>query len=142
MGGGGARSGLLGVMAASPQSRAAVTSDPAVLLTGTTAIVVTTIVVFVWAPLRQYPGWSVALSAVRTVQGEPCTLVDHAQVLVDTAAQPMPTGTAIATGAFDAAANLPAPVAPPAPGTLVWHDYLQSGRKTGLLITPWFTMPP
>ncbi|MDQ4104625.1 MAG: arabinosyltransferase C-terminal domain-containing protein, partial [Actinomycetota bacterium] len=98
--------------------------------------------VFVWAPLRQYPGWSVALSAIQVVQGEPCSLADHAQVLVDTAVQPVPTGSAITTGAFTAAADQPSPVSPPVPGTLIWHDYLQSGRKTGLLITPWFVLPP
>ncbi|MGH3788656.1 MAG: arabinosyltransferase domain-containing protein [Pseudonocardiaceae bacterium] len=120
----------------------AMTPDRAVLLTGTTAIVVMTIVVFVWAPLRQYPGWSVALSALRAVQGEPCALANQVQVLVDTATQPVPTGSAITTGAFTAATNQPSPVSPPAPGTLVWHDYLQSGPKTGLLITQWFTVPP
>ncbi len=120
----------------------AMTPDRAVLLTGTTAIVVLTIVVFGWAPLRQYPGWSVALSALRAVQGEPCSLANHAQVLVEGAAQPIPTGSATTTGAFTAAAQAPSPVLPPAPGTLVWHDYLLSGRETGLLITQWFTVPP
>ncbi|MGH3997203.1 MAG: arabinosyltransferase domain-containing protein, partial [Pseudonocardiaceae bacterium] len=116
-----------------------VTPDRTVLQVGSVTIVVLTIVVFVWAPLRQYPGWSVALSTVRAAQGEPCSLANYAQVLVDTAAQPVPTGAAITTGAFTAAANEPAPVPPPAPGTLMWHDALPGGRKTGLLITPWFT---
>ncbi|MBV9163153.1 MAG: arabinosyltransferase domain-containing protein [Pseudonocardiales bacterium] len=140
------------------------TPDRAVLLAGSTAIVVMTIVVFVWAPMRQYPGWSVALSATREVQGEPCALADYAQVLVDTAAQPVPTGPAITDGVFAAAAGRPAPVPAPAPGTLVWHDAGESdpitgpkislskisppetgppelGAKLGLLVTPWFTLP-
>jgi Mycobacterial cell wall arabinan synthesis protein/Arabinosyltransferase concanavalin like domain/EmbC C-terminal domain len=117
------------------------TTDRAMLLTGMTALVVMTLVVFVWAPLRQYPGWSVALSAIRATQDQPCALADHVQVLVDTAEQPVATGAAITTGAFTIAADQPAPVAPPSPGTPIWHDYLQSGRKTGLIITPWFTLP-
>jgi Mycobacterial cell wall arabinan synthesis protein/Arabinosyltransferase concanavalin like domain/EmbC C-terminal domain len=117
------------------------TPDRTVLQVGSAAIVVLTIVVFVWAPLRQYPGWSVALSVVRAVQGEPCSLASYAEVLVDTAAQPVPTGAAITTGAFTAAATEPPPVPLPAPHTVIWHDALPGGRKTGLLITPWFTLP-
>jgi Mycobacterial cell wall arabinan synthesis protein/Arabinosyltransferase concanavalin like domain/EmbC C-terminal domain len=134
--------------------------DRAVLLAGSTAIVVMTIVVFAWAPLRQYPGWSVALSATRAVHGEPCALADYVQVLVDTPAQPVPSGPAIAEGVFAAAAGRPAPVPAPAPGTLVWHDAIDGDPDTGsesdvhsdpdtgpltrpggLLVTPWFALP-
>ncbi|MGH3933576.1 MAG: arabinosyltransferase domain-containing protein, partial [Pseudonocardiaceae bacterium] len=118
-----------------------VTPDRTVLQVGAAAIVAMTIVVFGWAPLRHYPGWSVALAATRAVQGDPCSLASNAQVLVDTVAQPVPTGTVVTTGAFTAAAAEPPPVPPPAPGTLIWHDALPDGRKTGLLITPWFTLP-
>ncbi len=132
---------------------AALTPDQAVLLTGSTAMVVMIIVVFGWAPLRQYPGWSVALSAVRSVQGEPCALAGYAQVLVDTAAQPVPTGPAMTTGAFTTAAQRPLPVRAPNPGTLVWHDFVDSDPRSdsdtgpltspaGLLVTPWFALPP
>ncbi|HWR48322.1 MAG TPA: arabinosyltransferase domain-containing protein, partial [Pseudonocardiaceae bacterium] len=130
------------------------TPDRAVLLTGSAAIVVMTIVVFAWAPMRQYPGWSVALSATRAVHGEPCALADYVQVLVDTAAQPVPSGPAIADGVFAAAAGRPAPVPAPAPGTLVWHDAVESDSENendpdtgpltspgGLLVTPWFALP-
>lgn len=128
------------------------TPDRAVLLTGSTAIVVLTIVVFVWAPVRQYPGWSVALSTTRAAQGEPCALADYAQVLVDTAAQPVPSGPTITQGAFAAAAGRPAPVPAPAPGTIVWHDAVEHDvgsdpdtgsltRPGGLLVTPWFALP-
>ena len=132
------------------------TPDRAVLLAGSIAIVVMTIVVFVWAPVRQYPGWSVALSATRAAQGEPCALADYTQVLVDTTAQPVPSGPTIAQGAFAAAAGKPSPVPAPAPGTLVWHDAVgrdvggdvgrdpDTGSLTrpgGLLVTPWFALP-
>ncbi|MGB6165870.1 MAG: arabinosyltransferase domain-containing protein [Pseudonocardiaceae bacterium] len=130
------------------------TPDRAVLLAGSSTMVVMTIVVFAWAPVRQYPGWSVALSTTRAALGEPCALADYAQVLVDTAVQPVPAGPAITSGAFTAAASRPAPVPPPAAGTLVWHDALtresdphtdpDTGPLTnpgGLLVTPWFTLP-
>ncbi|HEX2264427.1 MAG TPA: arabinosyltransferase domain-containing protein, partial [Pseudonocardiaceae bacterium] len=117
------------------------TPDRAVLLTGSTALVVMTVVVFVWAPLRQYPGWSVAMSAAHGVAGEPCALAEHAQVLVDTAVQPVPIGPAIVEGSFAAAAEWPLPVPAPAPGTLVWHNAVPAGPQTGLLVTPWFALP-
>jgi Mycobacterial cell wall arabinan synthesis protein/EmbC C-terminal domain/Arabinosyltransferase concanavalin like domain len=127
------------------------TGDRAVLLIGSSAIVVMTIVVFVWAPLRQYPGWSVALSATRVVQGQPCALAHYAQVLVDTAAQPVPTGPAITHGAFARPAGRPAPVPAPVLGTRVWYETIDSDgqaypdtgplTKTGLLVTPWFALP-
>ncbi len=126
-----------------------VSADRAVLLAGSTAIVVMTIVVFVWAPLRQYPGWSVALSAVRAARGQPCALADYAQVLVDTAAQPVPRGPADTEGVFTA--ERPVSVSAPVPGTLVWHDAVDdvesdpdTGPLTisgGLLVTPWFSLP-
>ncbi|MGH3770923.1 MAG: arabinosyltransferase C-terminal domain-containing protein, partial [Pseudonocardiaceae bacterium] len=128
-----------------------VSPDRAVLLAGSTALVVMTIVVFGWAPLRQYPGWSVALSAVRAARGQPCALADYAQVLVDTAAQPVPNGPASTEGAFTVAAGRPASVSPPVPGTLVWHDAVDDGAADpdtgpltipgGLLVTPWFALP-
>lgn len=117
------------------------TPERAVLLTGSTTLVVMTIVVFVWAPLRQYPGWSVAMSAAHGVAGEPCALAQHAQVLVDTAVQPVPIGPAIVEGSFAAAAEWPLPVPTPAPGTLVWHNAVPAGPQTGLLVTPWFALP-
>ncbi|HEY6422227.1 MAG TPA: arabinosyltransferase domain-containing protein [Pseudonocardiaceae bacterium] len=119
----------------------ALSPDRGVLLVGSLAIVVMTIVVFAWAPLRQYPGWSVALSAVQAVRGDPCTLARDAQVLVDSAVQPLPAGPSITDGAFTAAAEQPSPVAAPASGTLVWHDAVDAGPETGSLVTPWFPLP-
>jgi arabinosyltransferase B/arabinosyltransferase C len=126
--------------------------DRAVLVVGSTAIVAMTIVVFAWAPLRQYPGWSVALSAVRSARGEPCALSDYAQIAADSPVQPVPVGTPTTTGSFAAAAQQPAPVPPPVVGTLVWHNAvgydagrdLDSGaltRPAGWLVTPWFRLP-
>lgn len=118
------------------------TPDRAVLLTGSFTLVTLTVVVFVWAPLRQYPGWSVALSSIASARGHPCLLADYVQVLTDAPAQPVPTGPAFTTGEFDAAAGIPAPVPPPYPGSLVWHDAIEEGPRTGMLITGWFTLPP
>ncbi len=129
--------------------------DRAVLLAGSTAIVAMTLVVFGWAPLRQYPGWSVALSALRSTQGQPCALSDYAQVLLDSPTQPVPTGSASRYGSFAAAGLIP-PVPPPVPGTLVWQDAATTEvgsdvpgdpgtgsliKPGGLLVTPWFTLP-
>jgi hypothetical protein len=118
------------------------TPDRAVLLAGSVTLVALTVVVFVWAPLRQYPGWSVALSSIGSARGHPCLLADYVQVLTDAPAQPVPTGPAFTTGEFDAAAGVPAPVPPPYPGSLVWHDAMEQGPRTGMLITGWFTLPP
>jgi arabinosyltransferase B/arabinosyltransferase C len=132
------------------------TPDRAVLIAGSTAIVAMTVIVFVWAPLRQYPGWSVASAMLQSAQGQACALADHAQVLLDTPAQPVPAGPASRYGAFAAAAGRPSPVPLPAPDTLVWHDVVtpgvgsdhethpDTGRLTkpgGLLVTSWFALP-
>ncbi|MGH3821346.1 MAG: arabinosyltransferase domain-containing protein [Pseudonocardiaceae bacterium] len=132
------------------------TPDRAVLLTGSTALVAMTVVVFVWAPLRQSPGWSVALSMLHGAQGQPCTLADYTQVLLDTPTQPVPAGPTGRYGAFAAPAGLPSPASPPAPDTLVWQDAVTRGvgsdlaahpdtgaltKPGGLLMTPWFMLP-
>ncbi|MGH4024391.1 MAG: arabinosyltransferase domain-containing protein [Pseudonocardiaceae bacterium] len=120
------------------------TADRAVLVTGSVLIVVLTVGVFVWAPLHQYPGWSVALTNANVLRGQPCKLSTYARVLNETPAQPAPDGTApaaFAEGAFAAAAQRPAPVPPPTPGSMVWHDAVAAGPETGLLVTPWFTLP-
>jgi arabinosyltransferase B/arabinosyltransferase C len=117
------------------------TADRGVLLAGSLALVVLTVVVFVWAPLRQYPGWSVALSTANAVRGQPCKLADYVQVLVETPAQPVASGDAVVDGAFAVAAKLPSPVPPPSPGTPVWHDAVPAGPETGQLVTPWFAVP-
>ena len=117
------------------------TADRGVLLAGSLTLVVLTLGVFVWAPLRQYPGWSVALSTVNALRGQPCKLAGYAQVLVETPVQPAASGSAATDGAFAAAASLPFPVPPPTPDTPVWHDAVPAGPETGLLVTPWFALP-
>lgn len=121
---------------------AGLSPDRGVLLVGSVAIVVLTLGVFVWAPLRQFPGWSVPLSTANVVRGQPCKLATYAQVLLETPAQPVPAGPARAEGAFAAAADRPSPVPPATPGTLVWHDAVPAGPETGQLMTPWFALPP
>ncbi|HET9254255.1 MAG TPA: arabinosyltransferase domain-containing protein [Pseudonocardiaceae bacterium] len=133
--------------------------ERAVLVTGSSAIVVMTLMVFGWAPLRQYPGWTVALSALRGVQGQDCALSGYAQILLNTPDQLVPANPATGYGAFAAADQL-LPRPPAAPGTLVWSDggTLDVGSRDvrdvpaspdtasltkppGLLVTPWFTLP-
>jgi hypothetical protein len=117
------------------------TADRGVLLVGSVTVVTMTLVVFVWAPLRQYPGWSVPVSTISALRGQPCALADYVQVLIDTGPQPVPAGQATGTGGFAAAAELPAPMPPPAPGRLIWHDAVPGGPETGALVTPWFALP-
>jgi arabinosyltransferase B/arabinosyltransferase C len=133
------------------------TPERAVLLTGSSALVAMTLVVFVWAPLRQSPGWSVAQSMLESTNGQPCALASYAEVLLDTPTQPVPAGPAARYGGFAALESLPLPASPPAPGTLTWQDAVtrevgsdlagdpDTGsliKPGGLLVTPWFALPP
>lgn len=117
------------------------TTDGAVMAVGAVSIVALTLVVFAAAPVREYPGWTVAMSNTKTVLGQRCGLDDYLYMLLDTPEQPVPTGQARLQGAFLAAANEPSPVPPPTPDSKVWHDALLSGPETGELVTPWFTLP-
>ncbi|MQA13812.1 MAG: arabinosyltransferase [Pseudonocardiaceae bacterium] len=118
------------------------TPDRGLLLVASVSIVVLTLTVFVWAPIRQYPGWTVAMSTIESGLGRSCGLAHHVRVLADTEDQPgRPVGTAVRRQGFAAAAALAAPVAPPTPGSQVWHDATPGGPATGELVTPWYPLP-
>ena len=118
------------------------TPDRAVLVLGSTSIVLLTLVVFAAAPVRQYPGWTVALSTVNAVRGESCGLASHVRVLVDAEQQPgAPVGEAEVTGGFAAATTRPSPAPPPVPDTQVWHGSAPNGPETGAVATPWYPLP-
>ncbi|MDQ3989247.1 MAG: arabinosyltransferase, partial [Actinomycetota bacterium] len=120
----------------------ALTPDRAVLVLGSTSMVLLTLVVFAAAPVRQYPGWTVALSTVNAVRGEPCGLASHVRVLVDAEQQPgTPVGPAEVTGGFAAATTRPSPAPPPVPDTQVWHGSAPDGPETGAVTTPWYPLP-
>lgn len=119
----------------------------AVLVTATGLGVGLMLVVFTVAPLRQYPGTSVALMNLRALTGRPCGLAPAVQVLTGVEPGLGPAvGTAELTGDMRAA---PLPESTPAPigdaggpaGPAVWQDDVPSGTGTGTLQSPWYPLP-
>ena len=117
--------------------------DRAVLVTATGLGVVLMLVVFTIAPLRQYPGTSVALMNLRALTGRPCGLASAVQVLADVTPGLGPAaGPATLTGDMRAAPlpeSTPAPIT--APNATVWHDDVSNGAGTGTVQTPWYPLP-
>ena len=115
-----------------------------VLVTATALGVVLMLLVFTVAPLRQYPGASVALMNLRALTGRPCGLAPAVQVLAT--AKPglgPPVGTAALTGDMRTAPlpeSTPVPLRAP-PNSTVWHDDIPSGTGLGTLQTPWYPLP-
>ncbi len=115
----------------------------AVLVTATRLGVALMLVVFTVAPLRQYPGTSVALMNLRALTGRSCGLAPAVQVLagVEPGLGP-PAGAAALTGDMRAAPlpeSTPAPITEPS--STVWHDDVPSGTGIGTLQTPWYPLP-
>jgi Mycobacterial cell wall arabinan synthesis protein/EmbC C-terminal domain/Arabinosyltransferase concanavalin like domain len=117
--------------------------DRAVLGTATALGVVLMLVVFTIAPLRQYPGTSVALMNLRALSGRPCGLASAVQVLADVKPGLGPAaGPAALTGDMRAAPlpeSTPAPIT--APTSTVWHDDVSGGTGIGTVQTPWYPLP-
>lgn len=122
------------------------TVDRGVLVTACASVVAMMLFVFVAAPIRQAPGWSVAEANLRTVGGDSCGLAEGVAVALPAGNQPVrqpgPTRT---TGAFAQSLDTTAPVHPPTGGT-VWHDTgsgnaTDGGPDTGDVTTPWWTLP-
>ncbi|MGH3697680.1 MAG: arabinosyltransferase domain-containing protein [Pseudonocardiaceae bacterium] len=114
--------------------------DRAVLVTATGLGVALMLLVFSVAPLRQYPGASVALMNLQALTGRPCGLADAVSVL--TAVEPglgPPAGPGVLTGDMQAA-PLPATTVG-APAGTVWHDDVPGGTGTGTVETPWYPLP-
>ncbi|MFN2497049.1 MAG: arabinosyltransferase C-terminal domain-containing protein, partial [Pseudonocardiaceae bacterium] len=126
--------------------RTGLTTDRGLLLLACGVSVALMPTVFVVAPLRQYPGWTVAQANLRALAGEPCGLADAVQVLAATGPQPVADGPALASGDFALAERTPGPLQPPADGTPVWHDavpapHAELARERGTLTTPWYALP-
>lgn len=127
--------------------RTELTADRALLLVAAAGSVVLVLAVFVLAPIRQYPGWTVAQANLRTLAGHPCGLGEAVQVLARTGAQPVPAGPALSSGDFTLAAGDPGPLPAPGADLPVWHDAVPDrlagpARERGTLTTPWFALPP
>jgi arabinosyltransferase B/arabinosyltransferase C len=116
--------------------------DRAVLVAATGLGVALMLTVFTIAPLRQYPGTSVALMNLRALTGAPCGLASSVQVLTTVrGGLGPPTGDAALTGDMRAT-PLPAPAPVPigAPAGAVWHDDVPGGTGTGTVQTPWYPL--
>jgi Mycobacterial cell wall arabinan synthesis protein/EmbC C-terminal domain/Arabinosyltransferase concanavalin like domain len=118
--------------------------DRAVLRTATGLGVALMLMVFVVAPLRQYPGTSVALMNLRALSGRPCGLASAVQVLTDVTPGLGPAaGSAALTGDMRAdPLPEPTPTPPTAPGSTVWHDDVPGRASLGTVQTPWYPLPP
>ncbi|MQA13813.1 MAG: arabinosyltransferase [Pseudonocardiaceae bacterium] len=126
--------------------RAPLTTDRGLLVAASVASVTLLLAVFVYAPIRQYPGWTVALSNVRALAGQHCGLAGAVQVLAPQGPQPTATGSPERSGDFALAAGRPAPLTAPSAGTTVWHDSVPPragdlADEQGTVTTPWFALP-
>jgi hypothetical protein len=118
--------------------------DRAVLATATCLGVTLMLLVFTIAPLRQYPGTSLALMNLRALTGRPCGLATSVQVLTDVRPGLGPAaGSAVLAGDMRAT-PLPEPSRlpdwAPAPIGSLWHDDVSGGSGTGTVRTPWYPM--
>jgi hypothetical protein len=114
--------------------------DRAVLLAATGLGVTLMLAVFTLAPLRQYPGTSVALMNLRALTGRPCGLASAVQVLTDvTPGLGSSAGAAMLTGDMRAT-----PVAKTTGITsgiaALWDDDVPGGAGIGTLTTPWYPL--
>ncbi|MDQ4011807.1 MAG: arabinosyltransferase domain-containing protein [Actinomycetota bacterium] len=114
--------------------------DRTVLVAATGLGVVLMLAVFTVAPLRQYPGSSVALMNLRALTGHPCGLATSVTVFTDVKPGLGPaTGVATLTGDMREA---PLPEPPPmTPKGTLWHGDVSGGTGTGAVQTPWYPMP-
>ncbi len=111
--------------------RQALGPDRAVLVTATGLGVTLMLGVFTIAPLRQYPGASVALMNLRAVTGQPCGMASAVQVFTDVEPGLGPaTGAATLTGDMRATGS----------GT-AWDDDVSGGTGAGTVQTPWYPLP-
>jgi len=116
------------------------TPDRAVLVTAMSLTVALLLAVFTVAPLRQYPGPSIALMNVQALAGARCGLAGDVQVLADAQrGLGAPVGVAELNGSLRAAGlpDRPLPANRPA---AVWHDDV-ADSTTGSLRTPWYPLP-
>ncbi len=130
-----------------------VTPERSVLVVACVGLVLGMLAVFVYAPLHQRPGWTLATAQAQALGGRQCGLANVTTVMTPTAARlGAPVGPDQRTGDFALAAADPAPLPPPGPtpgGPALFHDQVLlppdadpatvTGR--GTLTTPWYPIP-
>jgi Mycobacterial cell wall arabinan synthesis protein/EmbC C-terminal domain/Arabinosyltransferase concanavalin like domain len=105
--------------------------DRAVLVMATGLGVALMLAVFTIAPLRQYPGASVALMNLRALVGHPCGMASAVQVFTDIEPKLGPAaGSATLTGDMRASSSGAA-----------WDDDVSDGTGIGSVQTPWYPLP-
>jgi arabinosyltransferase B/arabinosyltransferase C len=115
--------------------------DRALLAVAAVSVVVGLVGVMVLAPVRQYPGWTVALGNAKDVVRAGCGLEDNVTALLPT---PIPLGAPVGpaqtTGDFVDGAVDPPPDPVPGLGE-VWHDVTDDSSGRGTLTTGWYPVP-
>lgn len=116
--------------------------DRAVLVAACLALVLGMLAVFTYAPIRQYPGWSVALGNAEDIVRDSCGLQDDVTALLPTPARlGPPSAPARTDGDMVDAATSPAPNPVPDLGQ-VWHNSVPDSSGRGGLVTGWYPVPP
>ncbi|MGH3788652.1 MAG: arabinosyltransferase domain-containing protein [Pseudonocardiaceae bacterium] len=105
--------------------------DRAVLVTAIGLGVALMLTVFTIAPLRQYPGASVALMNLRSLTGAPCGLAPAVQVFVD-----VKPGLGPAVGPATLIGDMQV-----TPNETAWSDDVSGGTGVGAVQTPWYPLP-
>lgn len=116
--------------------------DRAVLAVACVTLIVGLVGVMVLAPVRQYPGWTMALGNIKDVVRDGCGLQDSTTVLMPTpAVLGAPVGPTVTTGDFVDSSRFPVPDPVPGLGP-VWHDVTPDSSGRGSLVTGWYPVPP
>ncbi|WP_017972783.1 arabinosyltransferase domain-containing protein [Actinopolyspora halophila] len=118
--------------------------DRAVLGAASLSAVVLLLASFSYAPIGQYPGWTIARSGVRTMFGDGCGLADAVKVQLPVTRQPeSPANPPRLEGDFRNERPVPLAAPPWSEPTTVWHDDVPDGTSTGTgeLTTGWYRIP-
>ncbi|MEJ2863304.1 arabinosyltransferase domain-containing protein [Actinomycetospora flava] len=115
--------------------------ERAVLAAVCVAVVIGMVGVMVLAPLRQYPGWTVALGNAEDIARGECGLESNVTVLRPSPV-PLgaPTGPAVPSGDMVDDTRVPPPRPVPGLGR-VWHDDVPGSTGRGGLVTGWYPVP-
>ncbi|QGK68281.1 arabinosyltransferase [Allosaccharopolyspora coralli] len=123
---------------------AAINPDRAVIVAASIGSVLLMVALFVWAPIGQHPGWTVARGGVQTMFGDGCGIADDVSVQVPTAQQlGPPDRPPQRVGDFANERPVPVNTEPWGTSAPIWHDEQPDGTTTGTgsLTTGWYPLP-